>query len=64
MPQIVVCALYKFVTLENFQTLRQPLHNVMEANQVRGTVLLADEGINGYDSRITSSYRQRVRLVT
>ena len=47
MSQIVVCALYKFVTLENFQTLRQPLHNVMEANQVRGTLLLAGEGING-----------------
>jgi UPF0176 protein len=47
MSQIVVCALYKFVTLENFQTLRQPLLNVMEANHVRGTLLLANEGING-----------------
>ena len=47
MPQIVVCALYKFVTLENFQALRQSLHDVMEANQVRGTLLLAHEGING-----------------
>jgi len=47
MPQIIVCALYKFVSLEDFQALRQPLHNVMEANQVRGTLLLADEGING-----------------
>ncbi|MDO9104428.1 MAG: rhodanese-related sulfurtransferase [Methylovulum sp.] len=47
MSQIVVCALYKFVTLENFQTLRQPLHDVMEENQVRGTLLLAHEGING-----------------
>ncbi|MDD1626815.1 MAG: rhodanese-related sulfurtransferase [Methylococcaceae bacterium] len=47
MTQIVVCALYKFVTLENFQALRQPLHDVMDANQVRGTLLLADEGING-----------------
>ena len=47
MNQIVVCALYKFVTLENFQGLRQPLHNVLEANQVRGTLLLANEGING-----------------
>jgi UPF0176 protein len=47
MPQIVVCALYKFVTLENYQALRQPLHEVMEANQVRGTLLLAKEGING-----------------
>jgi UPF0176 protein len=47
MTQIVVCALYKFVTLENFQALRQPLHDVMDANQVRGTLLLANEGING-----------------
>ncbi len=47
MTPIVVCALYKFVTLENFQSLRQPLHNVMETNQVRGTLLLANEGING-----------------
>jgi len=47
MTQIVVCALYKFVTLENFQLLRQPLHDVMETNQVRGTLLLANEGING-----------------
>ena len=47
MPQIIVCALYKFVTLENFHNLRQPLHNVLEANQVCGTLLLADEGING-----------------
>lgn len=47
MPQIVVCALYKFVTLENYQVLRQPLTDVMEANQIRGTLLLAVEGING-----------------
>jgi UPF0176 protein len=47
MRLIVVCALYKFVTLENFQTLRRPLHDVMEANHVRGTLLLAHEGING-----------------
>ncbi|MDO9161583.1 MAG: rhodanese-related sulfurtransferase [Methylococcaceae bacterium] len=47
MPQIVVCALYKFVTLENYQAIRQSLTDVMEANQIRGTLLLAVEGING-----------------
>jgi UPF0176 protein len=47
MPQIIVCALYKFVSLENFHALRQPLYDLMEANQVRGTLLLAHEGING-----------------
>jgi len=47
MPQIVVCALYKFVTLENYQAMRQPIQDVMEKNHVRGTLLLANEGING-----------------
>ena len=47
MSSIVVCALYKFVTLENFEALRQPLHDIMQAYQVRGTLLLAREGING-----------------
>jgi UPF0176 protein len=44
---IVVCAMYKFVTLENFEDLRQPLLEAMESNEVRGTLLIAQEGING-----------------
>ena len=47
MNQITVCALYKFTRLENFENLRQPLLSSMEANQVKGTLLLAEEGING-----------------
>lgn len=47
MSQIVVCAMYKFVSLESYGRLRQPLHRVMEDNGVRGTLLLAQEGING-----------------
>jgi UPF0176 protein len=47
MSQIVVCALYKFVTLPDYQQLRQPLFDVMDSNQIRGTLLLAREGING-----------------
>ena len=47
MSQIVVCAMYKFVALEDFETLREPLHKVMLDNDVRGTLLLAREGING-----------------
>jgi UPF0176 protein len=47
MSQIVVCALYKFVELPDYQQLRQPLFDVMDNNQVRGTLLLAGEGING-----------------
>ena len=47
MADIVVCALYKFVTLKNYQALKQPLLNVMLKHQIRGTLLLAQEGING-----------------
>ena len=47
MSQIVVCALYKFVDLPHFESLRQPLLDVMEINGIRGTLLLAKEGING-----------------
>ena len=44
---IVVCALYKFVTLENHEELRAPLLATMQDLQVHGTLLLANEGING-----------------
>ncbi|NVK43558.1 MAG: rhodanese-related sulfurtransferase [Oceanospirillaceae bacterium] len=47
MSQTVVCALYKFVALENFEEIRQPLLDLMEVEGVRGTLLLAREGING-----------------
>ncbi|MDO6563417.1 rhodanese-related sulfurtransferase [Amphritea sp. 1_MG-2023] len=47
MSHTIVCAMYKFVVLEDFEALREPLHNVMLTNDVRGTLLLAREGING-----------------
>lgn len=47
MAEIVVCALYKFVTLDDYQTMKQPLLDFMLKQEVRGTLLLAKEGING-----------------
>lgn len=44
---VVVCALYHFVPLDNFAALQAPLLKLMQAKAVRGTVLLAGEGING-----------------
>ncbi|WP_428818938.1 rhodanese-related sulfurtransferase [Microbulbifer sp. MCCC 1A16149] len=44
---VVVCALYKFVSLDNFESLREPLLKTLLDNEVRGTLLLAREGING-----------------
>lgn len=43
----VVCAMYKFVTLDDYQELRQPLFDEMTRLGVKGTLLLAKEGING-----------------
>lgn len=47
MAEVVVAALYKFVTLEDFHELREPLLDACLAAGVRGTLLLAGEGING-----------------
>jgi len=43
----VVCAIYKFVALDHYKTLREPLLAAMQGNGIRGTLLLAREGING-----------------
>ncbi|MDB6060639.1 MAG: hypothetical protein JWM78_742 [Verrucomicrobiaceae bacterium] len=44
---VVVTALYKFVTLEDFHQLREPLLQVCVAAEIKGSLLLAHEGING-----------------
>lgn len=43
----VVCAMYKFVTLNDYEAKREPLLNTMLELGVKGTLLLAAEGING-----------------
>ena len=47
MTSIVVAALYKFVTLDDYVALREPLLQTLLDNGVKGTLLLAEEGING-----------------
>jgi len=47
MSRIVVAALYRFVSLDNYTELRQPLLKQMLKNNIKGTLLLAREGING-----------------
>ena len=47
MTQYLVAALYKFVRLEDYAELREPLQQLMQAERIRGTLLLAGEGING-----------------
>ncbi|MEL6105810.1 MAG: rhodanese-related sulfurtransferase [Planctomycetota bacterium] len=43
----VVAALYRFVALADHESLRPDLERVLADNQVRGSLLLAHEGING-----------------
>ncbi|MBB2497156.1 oxygen-dependent tRNA uridine(34) hydroxylase TrhO [Aquipseudomonas ullengensis] len=45
--KIVVAALYKFVSLPDYEALREPLLQTLLDNDIKGTLLLAEEGING-----------------
>ncbi len=45
--QYVVSALYHFVRLENFESLKPALLQCLLDHEVKGTLLLANEGING-----------------
>jgi len=47
MSEVIVAALYKFVTLDDFHELREPLLDACREAGTCGTLLLAREGING-----------------
>ncbi|MBC7985033.1 MAG: rhodanese-related sulfurtransferase [Candidatus Obscuribacterales bacterium] len=47
MSSLLVAALYKFVDLPDFAALKAPLLKCCEQHHVKGTILLAGEGING-----------------
>jgi len=42
-----ICALYKFSRLDDFEKMQVPLRDFMDSLSIRGTLLLAREGING-----------------
>ncbi|MEM6463747.1 MAG: rhodanese-related sulfurtransferase [Pseudomonadota bacterium] len=43
----LVAALYHFAPLADFRALQQPIQDVCDSHGVKGTLLLAEEGING-----------------
>ena len=47
LPRFLTAALYKFVDLPDCARMQAPLLEVCQKNQVKGTMLLAHEGING-----------------
>lgn len=47
MTQVVVAALYQFVSLPDYKDLQAPLKNLFAKHGIKGTLLLAEEGLNG-----------------
>ena len=47
MKEIVIASFYKFVSLEDFEALREPLLDKMREIGIKGTIIVAFEGING-----------------
>jgi UPF0176 protein len=46
-PKFLTAALYKFVSLPNYAALQPNIHEACVAHHIKGTILLAREGING-----------------
>ncbi|MDD2932687.1 MAG: rhodanese-related sulfurtransferase [Methylotenera sp.] len=47
MSKYLTAALYKFVSLPDYQALQAPILDACQRNHIKGTLLLAEEGING-----------------
>ncbi len=47
MPKYLTAALYKFVSLPDYQALQAPILDACKNNRIKGTLLIAEEGING-----------------
>lgn len=47
MSKYLTAALYKFVSLPNYKLLQTPILEACITNNIKGTLLLAEEGING-----------------
>ncbi|MFM7365244.1 MAG: rhodanese-related sulfurtransferase [Cuspidothrix sp.] len=56
---IVVAALYKFVSLPDYRELQAPLLSFCQSQKIKGTLLLAQEGING----TIAGHRQQIDAV-
>lgn len=58
-----VAALYKFMSLPDFRQLREPLQNMCDLLGVKGTILLAGEGVNGTISGPETSIKDIVKYL-
>jgi UPF0176 protein len=56
-PKYLTAALYKFVSLPDYSALQAPIHAACVAHHIKGTILLASEGINGTIAGLPSDIR-------
>lgn len=47
MKEIVIASFYKFIPLADFETMREPILEKMRESGIKGTIILAHEGVNG-----------------
>ena len=60
---IVIAALYKFIPLVDLECLQQPLKRLCIEHNIKGTLLLASEGINGTVSGSRSSIDRLLKMI-
>ncbi len=58
-----ICALYQFVRLDDFEEFRTPLRELMAMLEIKGTILLALEGLNGTISGSKVSINKIVQFI-
>ncbi|MFL2859362.1 MAG: rhodanese-related sulfurtransferase [Pontiellaceae bacterium] len=47
MNKYTVCALYKFINFNNLKLMKNEIYNFLTKNKIKGTIIIAEEGING-----------------
>ena len=61
---ILVAALYKFVEIDDLLSLQNNLYKICEENNIMGTILIADEGINGTISGKHNEIKETISSLT
>lgn len=61
--EILVAALYKFLEIDDLLSLQSNLYEICEKNNIMGTILIANEGINGTISGKTNEINQTISLL-
>ena len=62
--EILVAALYKFVEIDDLLSLQNNLYKICEENNIMGTILIADEGINGTISGKHNEIKETISSLT